>query len=145
VAGEARSLPYPQAQAAREKMFGEPAAQLFGPPYGTGALRLTRRHNGMVTARGTARTGWEGQVIAMSADRARDFLTRIGAFNVGAETLDQLTDDVRRLVVVYLQQPLPALLGDLVDTQDRAFELLRDASGRSRPGTSTWSPGSPAG
>jgi hypothetical protein len=69
-------------------------------------------------------------VIAMSADRARDFLTRIEASNVGAETLDQLIDDVRRLVVAYQQQPLPTLLGDLVDTQDHAFELLE---GRQRP------------
>lgn len=38
VAGEVRSLPYPQAQATLEKMFGEPAARLFGPPYDTGAL-----------------------------------------------------------------------------------------------------------
>ena len=130
VAGEVRSLPYPQAQATLEKLFGEPVARLFGPPYGTGALRLTRRHNGMVTARGTARTDWEGQVIAMSADRARAFLARIEAPNVGPETLDQLADDVRRLVVAYLQQPLPTLLGDLVDTQNCAFELLE---GRQRP------------
>ena len=66
----------------------------------------------------------------MSADRARDFLTRIEASNVGAETLDQLLDDVRRLVVAYQQQPLPTLLGDLVDTQDRAFGLLE---GHQRP------------
>ncbi|MGH3755303.1 MAG: hypothetical protein ACRDRP_21930 [Pseudonocardiaceae bacterium] len=92
--------------------------------------RLTRRRNGMVTARGTARTDGEGQVIAMSAERARDFLIRIEAPNVGAETLDQLTDDVRRLVVAYLQQPLPTLLGDLADTQNCAFELLE---GRQRP------------
>jgi hypothetical protein len=130
VTGELRGLPHPQAQATLEKMFAEPAARLFGPLYGTGALRFIRRHNGMVTTRGTARTDWEGQVIAMSADRARDFLTRIEASNVGAETLDQLADDVRRLVVAYLQQPLPTLLGDLVDTQDRAFELLE---GRQRP------------
>ncbi|HSL09362.1 MAG TPA: hypothetical protein VK887_15505 [Pseudonocardiaceae bacterium] len=130
VAGEVRSLPYPQAQATLEKMFGEPAARLLGPPYGTGALRLTRRHNGMVTARGTARTDWEGQLIAMSADRARDFLTRIEASNVGAETLDQLLDDVRRLVTASQQQSLPTWLGDLVDTQNRAFELLE---GRQRP------------
>jgi len=45
------------------------------------------RHNGLVTGRGTARTDWEGQVIAMSADKARDFLTRIEATNVGAGTL----------------------------------------------------------
>ncbi|MBV9141264.1 MAG: hypothetical protein JO115_10155 [Pseudonocardiales bacterium] len=66
----------------------------------------------------------EKQVIAMSAQRARDFLTRIEVSNVGAETLDQLADDLRRLVVAYLQQPLPTLLGDLVNTQNRAFELL---------------------
>ncbi|MGH3886905.1 MAG: hypothetical protein ACRDSZ_10110 [Pseudonocardiaceae bacterium] len=88
------------------------------------------RHNGVVTARRIARADWEGQVIAMSADRARDFLTRIEATNVGAETLDQLADDVRRLVFTYLQQPLPTLLGDLVATQDRAFTLLE---GRQRP------------
>jgi hypothetical protein len=58
VAGEVRSLPYPQAQATLEKMFGEPAVRLFGPPYGTGAPRLTRRHNGW-SRRGapTGRTG----------------------------------------------------------------------------------------
>ncbi|MGH3812016.1 MAG: hypothetical protein ACRDUV_06105 [Pseudonocardiaceae bacterium] len=130
VAGELRTLPYPQSQAILEQMFGEPVTRLFGPPYGTEVSRPSRRHNGVVTARGTARTDWEGQVIAMSADRARDFLTRIEATNVGAETLDQLFDDLRRLVIAYLQQPLPTLLGDLVSTQDRAFSLLE---GRQRP------------
>jgi hypothetical protein len=130
VAGELRSLPYQQSQAILEQMFGEPVARLFGPPYGTAALRPSRRHNEVVTARGTARTDWEGQVIAVSADRARDFLTRIEATNVGAETLDQFFDDLRRLVVAYLQQPLPTLLGELVGLQDRAFELLE---GRQRP------------
>lgn len=88
------------------------------------------RRNGVVTARGAAWADWERQVIAMSADRARDFLTRIEATNVGAETLDQLFDDLRRLIVAYLQQPLPTLLGDLVSTQDCAFGLLE---GRQRP------------
>ncbi|MGH3568349.1 MAG: hypothetical protein ACRDRH_20435 [Pseudonocardia sp.] len=50
--------------------------------------------------------------------------------NVGAETLDQLFDDLRRLIVIYNQQPLPTLLGDLVDTQDRTFVLLE---GHQRP------------
>ncbi|MGH3870465.1 MAG: hypothetical protein ACRDSR_02955 [Pseudonocardiaceae bacterium] len=132
VAGELRSLPYPQAQAILEQMFGEPVTRLFGPPYGAGALRPSRRHNGVVTARSTARADWEGQVVAMSADRARDFLTRIEATNLGPETLDQFFDDLRRLVIAYLQQPLPTLLGDLVDTQDRAFGLLE---GRADGGT----------
>ncbi|MGH3865668.1 MAG: hypothetical protein ACRDQ4_05920 [Pseudonocardiaceae bacterium] len=130
VAGELSTLSYPAAQGTLEKMFGEPVARLFGPPYGIQALRPGRCQDGSALARGTARTDREGQVIAMSADRARDFLTRIEASNVGAETLDQLIDDVRRLVIACQQQPLPTLLGDLVDTQERAFTLLE---GRQRP------------
>ena len=92
VAGELRGLPYPQAQAALELLFGEPVARLFGPPYGTGTLLPIRCGAGVAPKRGSARTDWEGQVIAMSADRARDFLTRIEASNVGTETLDQLIE-----------------------------------------------------
>ncbi|MGH3569384.1 MAG: hypothetical protein ACRDRH_25855 [Pseudonocardia sp.] len=94
-----------------------------------GAVPLVR-HNGVVTTRRAARTDWDGQVIAMSADRARDFLTRIEATNVGAETVDQLFDDLRRLVIASQQQPLATWLGDLVSAQERAFELLE---GRQRP------------
>ncbi|MGH3915589.1 MAG: hypothetical protein ACRDTC_19610 [Pseudonocardiaceae bacterium] len=47
----------------------------------------------------------------MSADRARDLLARIKATNVGAETRDQLANEVRHLVVAYLQQ-LPSTLLD---------------------------------
>ncbi|MGH3707536.1 MAG: hypothetical protein ACRDRQ_05410 [Pseudonocardiaceae bacterium] len=130
VAGEVSTLPYPAAQGTLETMFGEPVARLFGPPYGIEALRPSRLHDAVVPQRGSARTDWEGQVIVMSANRARDFLTRIEATNVGAETLDQLLDDVRRLVVAYNQQPLPTLLGDLAGTQERAFGLLE---GRQRP------------
>jgi hypothetical protein len=130
VAGEMSTLPYPAAQDTLEKMFGEPVTRLFGPPYGIEALRPVRCRSGAAPGRGTARTDWEGQVIAMSADRARDFLTRIEASNVGAETLDQLIDDGRRLIVAFQQQPLPTLLGDLAGTQDRAFTLLE---GRQRP------------
>ncbi|HKR49081.1 MAG TPA: hypothetical protein VJT72_05775 [Pseudonocardiaceae bacterium] len=129
VAGELSTLPYPAAQGTLEKMFGEPVARLFGPPYGIQALRPVRCRNGAASARGSARTDWEGQMIVMSADRARDFLSRIEASNVGAETFDQLADDVRRLVITS-QQPLPSYLGDLVATQDRAFTLLE---GRQRP------------
>jgi len=130
VAGKVRSLPYPQAQAALERLFGEPVARLFGPPYGIEAVRPLRRRDGAAPERGSARTDWEGQVIVTSADRARDFLTRIEASNVGPETLDQLIDDLRRLVTASRQQPLPTLLDDLVDTQNRAFKFLE---GRQRP------------
>jgi len=74
--------------------------------------------------RGSARNDWQGQVVATSADRARGFLTRIEATNMGTETLDQLADDVRRLARAYPRQPLTVLLDDLVGAQDRAFVLL---------------------
>jgi tetratricopeptide (TPR) repeat protein len=103
---------------------------LLGAPYGTGAVIPVRRYDRDAPDRGSARTDWQGQVIAMSADRARDFLTRAEASNVGAETIDQLADDVRRLVVASQQQALSQLIGDVVDTQDRAFNLLE---GRQKP------------
>lgn len=126
VAGDLQRLPYPHAQGTLERLFGEPAARLFGAPYGTGAIPVRRS----APDRGSARTDWQGQVLAMSADRARDFLSRAEASNVGAETIDQLTDDVRRLALAYQQQPLERLLGDMADTQDRAFTLLE---GRQKP------------
>ncbi|MGH8922147.1 MAG: hypothetical protein ACRD0H_28050, partial [Actinomycetes bacterium] len=82
VVGELHGLPRQQAQTTLEKMFGEPVARLFGPPYGLGALAPARGHPGTAPQRGTARTDWEGQVVAMSTDRARDFRTRIEASNV---------------------------------------------------------------
>ena len=110
VAGELSGLPYPAARGTLEEMFGEPVVRLFGPPYGVQELRQGRSQGRSARERGAARTDWEGQVITMSADRARDFLSRIEVSNVGAETLDQLADDVRRLVIAYLQQPPPTLL-----------------------------------
>ncbi|HWE91650.1 MAG TPA: hypothetical protein VG317_19470 [Pseudonocardiaceae bacterium] len=130
VSGELAKLPHPQAQAALEQMFGEPAVRLFGPPYGSGAVTRASRTELAVFDRGRARTDWEGQVISMSAERAREFLSRAEASNVGPETIDQLTDDVRRLVVMYQQQPLARLLPEMADTQDRAFALLE---GRQKP------------
>lgn len=125
VAGGIDRLPYPHAQSALEEMFGEPVTRLFGSPYGVGAVVPARDLN--LTAafgRGEARADWEGQLISMSADRARNFLAKAEATNIGPETIDQLADDVRRLAVASQQQPFPLLLQDLVETQDRAFGLL---------------------
>jgi tetratricopeptide (TPR) repeat protein len=129
VAGQLRGLPYPHACAALERLFGEPAARVLGDPYGTGVVVPARRHEA-AGRRGDARDDWQGQMLAASADRARDFLLRMEVSNVGNEILDQLRDDVRRLVVAYQLDPLEGLLGDIVDTQERAFALLE---GRQRP------------
>ena len=122
ISGEMRGLPYPHARAGLERLFGEPVARLLGPPYGTMALTPAPRLP--ADRRGSARNDWQGQVVATSADRARAFLTRIEATNMGTETLDQLADDVRRLARVSQRRPLITILGDLVDVQDRAFALL---------------------
>jgi tetratricopeptide (TPR) repeat protein/transcriptional regulator with XRE-family HTH domain len=67
---------------------------------------------------------------AMAARKAFQFLTHAEGSNVGPETLDQLRDDIARLAVAYQTQPLPTLLGDLVEVQDVAFRLLE---GHQRP------------
>lgn len=130
VAGDIARLPYPQAQTVLETMLGEPVKRLFGPPYGTGTAVMGKQNDLVIYQRGTVRDDWEGQVIAMCADRARNFLSRAEASNVGAETIDQLRDDVRHLVIAYQQQPLESLLANMADTQDRAFRLLE---GRQKP------------
>jgi tetratricopeptide (TPR) repeat protein len=127
ISGGLQKLPYPHACAALEKLFGEPVARLFGPPYGAGAVTFAEL--GDSPLRGAGRR-WEGQVIAMAAGRARDFLARIEVSNVGQGTLDQLVDDVRRLVQVYQQLAPELLLPEIADTQERAFTLLE---GRQRP------------
>ncbi len=128
--GTLKGLPYPHSQAALEKIFEEPARRLLGPPYGTGIILPARRLEIPGLPRGHARDDWQGQLITMSAERAREFLTRAETTNVGTETLDQLADDVRRLTVAYQQEPLESLLVDMGETQRRAFELLE---GRQRP------------
>jgi hypothetical protein len=127
VAGQLRGMPYPRAQGALERMFGEPVSRLFGQPYGHAAVPATPT---ALPLRGNARSDWEGQVISICADRARQFLAKAEASRVGNETMDQIADDVRRLAIVYQQLPLERILGDMADTQNRVLTLLE---GRSLP------------
>jgi hypothetical protein len=124
VTGEVKRLPYAHSQSALEQMFSEAATQLFGPPHGGG---LSTQARPLELSGGSLEYGqsdWQRQVIAASAIRAREFLRMTEVSNVGAETLDQLTDDVRRLTVAYQQTPLESLLADMSETQSKAFELL---------------------
>lgn len=132
VSGELTSLPHLSAQGALEKLFSEPPSRLFGPPYGAPGGLVPAGPGPDATSRfGRDRIDWEGQVISMSADRARKFLSSAESSNVGPETLDQLTDDIRRLAVAYQQRPLGEILGEMVDVQSSAFTLLE---GRQKPG-----------
>ncbi len=112
-------------------MFGEPVTRLFGLPYGSDVTEQPRRlDSANPFVRSQTRADWEGQLIAMSADRARNVLAKAEASNIGPGTIDQLADDVRHLAVASQRQPFPLLLGELVETQDRAFGLLE---GRQKP------------
>lgn len=119
--GALRNLPYPHACVALERVFGEPAVRLLGPPYGTSAV--LRRATAPVEG-GPASGDWQRPLLAASAVRARDFLMETEVSNVGSETLDQLGDDVHRLVVDYQIEPLDTLLADFAETQARIFALL---------------------
>ncbi len=113
VAGHLTGLPYPRAQDVVERMLGEPAAQLFGPPLGAGFGSSSRASGTALPARG----GWPDQLVATSAARARDFLRTAEATNVGDETIDQLADDVRRLAGVVLSATSHGHHEDIVDAQ----------------------------
>jgi hypothetical protein len=98
--GEVRKLPYPHARVALEKMFREPAKNLLGPPLRYPSAVSSIRAITSEARRDYARNDWEGQLISMSADRARDFMAKAETTNVGPGTIDQLADDVRRLVAL---------------------------------------------
>ncbi len=66
----------------------------------------------------------------MAARRALRFSAAADASNVGNESLDQLRAEAARLAVAYPQQPLSAIVGDIVSLQGLTFSLLE---GRQRP------------
>ncbi|WP_410648192.1 hypothetical protein [Amycolatopsis sp. cmx-4-54] len=130
IVGEVRTLPYAQYQAALEEIFGESAKRLFGPAYGSGQIAQTS----IVRAPGIApqyeRDGWQRKMVALSAARARDFISRTEVPNVGPETIDQCADDIRALTVRYQQEPLADLLAEMSSAQERVFGLLE---GKQKP------------
>jgi len=132
VAGVLRSLPYPKAQAGLEQLFGEPAPRLLGPPHGVVSplARSSDRRPGAVRS-GLSREDWQSLLLARSAERARAFLSIAEERNVGTESVEQLSDDVRRLARAYPTEPLETLLQDIVEVQSRAFGFLE---GRQKPG-----------
>jgi hypothetical protein len=79
--------------------------------------------SGSAVDRHAADRSLEGQV-AMAARRAFQFAAGAEGSNVGPETMTEIQAEVARLAAAYPQQPLPTLLGDLVQVQDVAFRLL---------------------
>lgn len=98
-------------------MFGLELPDLLRPwnEHGDGPIRGT-----LVVPRRVP----QEEMLTMAADRARNFALQTGQTDLNAETLDQVADDVRHLCIAYPQQPLAAILGDLVSVQDTVFSLL---------------------
>lgn len=108
-----------------QRMFGQPADQLLRPWTDQNALSQSTPVRPLQSA-GTS----ERELIAMAAQRARQF-TLSSEANGSPESFEQVYDDVRRLALAYPLQPVPQLLGDLVEVQDSVYALLER---RQRPG-----------
>jgi hypothetical protein len=109
-----------------QAMFGAPFAELVRPWTPHGALAPVMS-GGMLVIPPQATNE---EMLVMAADRAKKWALQAGRVDLSDETLEQVADDVRRLCVAYPQQPLAAILGDLVTTQDTLFSLLE---GQQRP------------
>jgi tetratricopeptide (TPR) repeat protein len=114
----------PAAPAHEAEPVADPPAAVPDQPRTTDLTALARDATPFVT--------FERQVT-MAARRAAHFTALAEAGNLGPETLDQLRDDVSRLANAYVSQPVVAIIGDLVETQDSVFTLLE---GRQKPGQS---------
>jgi hypothetical protein len=108
-----------------QAMFGQPLPDLLCPWSQHGDLTNVIQGVALVAPQVT-----QEEMLAMAADRARKFALLAGQTQLTEETMEQVYDDVRRLCVAYPQQPLAAILGDLVTTQDTVFSLLEN---RQRP------------
>jgi hypothetical protein len=71
------------------------------------------------------------ELLQMAAQRARKFALVAGQTPLTDETMEQVQEVVRALALAYPKQPLPGIMGELVDTQDTLFSLLEH---RPRPG-----------
>jgi hypothetical protein len=109
------------------QMFSRPIEELLQPCSQHGDT--TQSPLAVVTSGESAVARSERELIAMAADRARQFAIFSPA-ELSGETMEQVYDDVRHLALAYPQQPLGRILGNLVTAQDNAFTLLEQ---RQRP------------
>ncbi|HSA52747.1 MAG TPA: hypothetical protein VLH10_21890 [Yinghuangia sp.] len=129
--GELKTRPYPDQCRVLETMFGIPVDELLGPAPLSVEEPRSSVFTGVDGPWADLGVGERERQVAMAARRAFRFSSSIEGSSVGAETLDQLGDEVRRIAAVYPQLPLPTLLGDLVELQDTSFRFLEQ--GRIRP------------
>jgi hypothetical protein len=147
IAGDVRTEPRPSQRRVARQFWGFPMSQLLAPTprelvltpstgeprtgLSVGVPETAGRTNSTTPTDepdGSANT-LEGQV-AMATRRAARFTTFAEIDNVGPEAIAQLQDDVVHLANAYIHDPLAAIMGDLIDTQETVFQLLE---GKQKP------------
>ncbi|MFD7645738.1 hypothetical protein ACFV4P_34420 [Kitasatospora sp. NPDC059795] len=101
-----------------QAMFKVPIAELLSPWHPT----VVSGSTGLVLATNSQDT--EQELIAMAAQRARQFALLTGQENLTNEAMELVYDDVRQLTLDYPQRPLSELLGNMVTTQENIYGLL---------------------
>jgi hypothetical protein len=102
-----------------QALFDRPLPELLRPWSPHGDLDQIVRGTVLVPRRVP-----QEELLAMAADRARRFALVTGQADLSDENLEQVAADVSHLCTAYQQQPLSAILGDLVGVQDTVFSLL---------------------
>lgn len=132
MAGQVDSLPHAAACRVLEKMFGESAERLFGPPDPVSRREVATvgvAQPPLVSAEPVENLITEREVTMAAAESAR-----FGQFaeqsNVGPHTLEQFHADLTRIVTTYPNRPVYPLFAELRELRNRAFELL---DGRQHP------------
>lgn len=131
--GQLGGLPHPATCRVLERMLGEAAESLFGPPLDT--LPAQQRTDVASAFSGPdsdndVHVSIESEVAMAAAESAR-----FGQFseqsNVGPHTLGQFHADVSRIVTTYPNRPVYPLFVELRELRNRVFGLLE---GRQHPG-----------
>ncbi len=113
-------------------MFDLPTEVLLGPVRAVEAARIEpiqSSSSSLEQAWGQAPNVVK-EIVEMAAQKARKFAVLAGQASVSDEIIDQIHADVGGLALAYPRQPLPAILGELVDIQDAVFTILE---GRTPP------------
>ncbi|MBV9143196.1 MAG: hypothetical protein JO115_20155 [Pseudonocardiales bacterium] len=119
MAGNLGGLPYPAACRVLEKMFGESAERLFGPPDPARRIEVAT-----LEVLGSVDDPAVQREVAMAASESAHFGQFAEQSNVGPHTLEQFRADLVRIVTTYPNRPVYPLFVEVRALRNRAFELL---------------------
>ncbi|MGH3975438.1 MAG: hypothetical protein ACRDS9_19220, partial [Pseudonocardiaceae bacterium] len=126
MAGNLDGLPHPAACRVLERMLGESAERLFGPPDPTARAEVTT-----VELTGPVPVDSEPvedlavqREVAMAAAESARFGQFAEQSNIGPHTLEQFRADLARIATTYTNRPVYPQFVELRALRNRAFELL---------------------